>query len=184
MAEKDKLPGVNEWEPEVMEFIYPVVPTTAQVTRDAEDRVFALKAAGSALGYLPAADPREDIANLVAAHSRPFADTFCENTYLRFFGHTPDDCVVLAVAKGRTADAPLTPDCVRLHARPVRKHREQKAGVRIHGGELILRVCLAWRIHGVRPAGADGGVPGDAGGLPAGFAPLNRLPGLRKSDYA
>jgi len=150
-----KLPGVNEWEPEMIEFIYPVEPATALTIRDAEGRIIHLRSTGYPLYYLPAADPREDLANLVETISRPFAESFCERTYLRFFsGEDHSSCVLLAVAKGRATDVPLTPDCVRMHTRPVRKHQELKALVRFSGGELVMRggAWCAVRFENGQPA--------------------------------
>ncbi|MDD5708167.1 MAG: hypothetical protein PHR35_19790, partial [Kiritimatiellae bacterium] len=140
LAEQAPLPGCMEWEPSAVDATYPVTAPRRQRVFDNEGRLLHVKAAGQALYYMPSPDPREDLTTLVGALAPPPVETFAEDAYYRFFPHRrdPRQMVVVAVAKGHIASAPLTTDKYGGERPPVKAHAF-KALFRLSGGDLILK---------------------------------------------
>lgn len=143
-AAQNGVPALNEWEPEWVDFACPVRVTRGIAERDAEGAVVWVKAPDRPLYFLPAPDPREDLTALLQTLVPPCADVYAEDTYHRFFidPRHPERRVVLAVAKGRIAEAALLPDRYAKkqgYVRPPRKPHPIKALFRIDGQTLDLR---------------------------------------------
>jgi len=153
LAHQCGLPGINQWEPEWIDVHCPVKPLQAVVDRDAEGRLRHLKSPGQALFYVPQLDPREDLTLLLRRLVKTEHETYAENAYIRMFlsSQVADRRVIVCVAKGRIADAPLMPD--RLGGeRPPRKHAEMKALIRTGFGELRVDggTWCACQVDGIR----------------------------------
>jgi hypothetical protein len=130
---------LNQWEPEWFDFAYPMTVTDGQATYDAEGDLLYVRSPRLPLYYLSQLDPREDLVNLLAALTKPVAETFAEGTYLRIFAgpQHPMRQVVLAVAHGHIAEEALVPDRY-ARARPPRKPHAVKAHIQVQGGTLII----------------------------------------------
>lgn len=135
-------PKLNEWEPEWIDFVYPAKVNSGKAIMDSENKLLAVKSPKLSLYYLPSIDPREDLINILKSINTPKIDTFAENAYVRLFQNktNPQTYVVLTVAKGRIADAPLVPDRY-TRARPPRKYSTGKAIIRLESGELEIKNC-------------------------------------------
>lgn len=134
------LPGMAEWEPETIDFSYPMVLTDGKVARDSEGNVAWVKASNWPLYYLSQPDPREELCNLLETLISPIMEAYAERTYCRLFTDPCDTMhkVLLAVAKGRIAEAQVIPTRLGWGVRTPRKHSELKALVRVDGMEIRL----------------------------------------------
>ena len=156
--ERNALPALAAWEPDWVDFAYPVSVTSGTAVRNREDEILYVKAPKLPLYYLSAPDPREDLCNLLETLLPPLlAEAYGERTYYRLFRDParPDEQVLLAVAKGRVVDAQLPPSRLECNRAP-RKHAELKGLFRLAGGELVLRggTWCAVRFAGARLAEA------------------------------
>ncbi|HEY3417037.1 MAG TPA: hypothetical protein VGM23_09160, partial [Armatimonadota bacterium] len=132
-----------DWEPEWVEYTYPLRATTGMLVRDAEDEVLYAQAADIPLYYLPLPDPRETLTNLLESLVAIPQEAFAERCYVRTFTdrQCPERVVVLAVAQGEIADSGSIPNRLasKVRPRPPRKPRPLRALIRVQGNEITLQ---------------------------------------------
>lgn len=97
-----RVPGAEDWEPGWLDAVFPVAVTTGRETRDREGRPLFIRASAAPLYYMPVADPRDDLCNLVETVVSAEAGAFAERTYYRFFIDAPEARrrVLVVAAKG------------------------------------------------------------------------------------
>ena len=138
---KSPLPDLNEWEPEAIDFLYPVSVTDGMAERNSEGEILHVRGKDVPLYFMTGADPREDISHLLFDLVGTPVDAYADHTYCRVFMDSKQSGrkVVLTAAHGRIADAPLVPSrLVSLGGLIRRKKLQLKALVRLDGGELIV----------------------------------------------
>jgi hypothetical protein len=104
-AAQGRVPGAEDWEPGWLDAVFPVAATTGRETRDREGRPLFVRAPAAPLYYMPAADPREDLCNLVEALAPAGTDAFAERTYYRFFtdARNTHRKILVVAAKGHVS---------------------------------------------------------------------------------
>ena len=140
LAEMGPLPSITDWEPDWMDFSYPVSLTDGVPTWNSEGEIVHVKARDQHLYYMSSPDPREDLCALLGELVPPPLEAYCDHAYHRMFTAPgrKSECVLLVVAHGRVTDTALVPCRLGFKGIPARKPGQLKAMFRIHGAELTL----------------------------------------------
>jgi hypothetical protein len=141
-AEQMPLPGMDEWEPEHSDFIYPVTLTDGIPVYNQEGDIIMVKSKNSALFSVMGADPYIDLIEIIRSMVTLEEKVYADHAYYRIFKAKDgtDRQVILAVAQGRIADESMTPSRVigDLGGLPRRKKLIMKTLFRLKNGDLEI----------------------------------------------
>jgi len=178
-AAQGPLAGAEDWEPGWMDAVFPVSITNGRSARDREGRPLWVRAPRGALHYMPVADPRDDLCNLVEELIAPRVEAFAEQTYYRFFDNEKDPTrqVLVVAAKGYVSgDVCETDETITRTGRkrqPV-KPSAVKALFRLDGGTLTVTgdTWCAVKFENAKPVSCLG----DGNDIRWNDVPLRELP--------